>query len=211
MRSTRQEDVAALVRLPALVQPRPPPPPGPAGARPAPPPPHPPPPTHPPTTTTPLPVAPPLRVPRCALPAAPGSGDVQCMAYMPRWAWDEEKKDCVQFVYGGCGGNRVSSGGPRAKRAQQQDATDAAKRCARMPYTRTCVHTTCTQPREHCTLHSVSCVEHPLTPSFPPQNNFETKELCLKRCRWGAAPAAAAAAAADYGPPSTCPCVAERL
>ncbi|PSC76067.1 Papilin [Micractinium conductrix] len=60
-----------------------------------------------------------LKVPRCALPAAPGSGDVQCMAYMPRWAWDEEKKDCVQFVYGGCGGNR---------------------------------------------------------------NNFETKELCLKRC-----------------------------
>lgn len=29
-----------------------------------------------------------------------------CLANMPRWAYSQDRKACVQFIYGGCGGNR---------------------------------------------------------------------------------------------------------
>lgn len=38
----------------------------------------------------------------CSLPEAPG----QCLAYMPRWAYNPAVSACAQFIYGGCGGNR---------------------------------------------------------------------------------------------------------
>ncbi|EDW04600.1 male accessory gland serine protease inhibitor [Drosophila grimshawi] len=28
-----------------------------------------------------------------------------CMAYMPRWTYDAAKNACLEFIYGGCGGN----------------------------------------------------------------------------------------------------------
>ncbi|TPP62507.1 Kunitz-type serine protease inhibitor beta-bungarotoxin B2 chain, partial [Fasciola gigantica] len=28
-----------------------------------------------------------------------------CLAIRPSWAWDNRRKRCVQFRYGGCGGN----------------------------------------------------------------------------------------------------------
>ncbi|XP_006811183.1 uncharacterized protein LOC102804263 [Saccoglossus kowalevskii] len=37
----------------------------------------------------------------CNDPIEPG----RCRAYIPRWAWDTRKEDCVQFIYGGCGAN----------------------------------------------------------------------------------------------------------
>nr|CDS29991.1 Papilin [Hymenolepis microstoma] len=37
----------------------------------------------------------------CSLPIARGN----CFAYMPSWGYDKESGRCVQFVYGGCGGN----------------------------------------------------------------------------------------------------------
>ena len=38
----------------------------------------------------------------CHMPAEPG----MCMAYMPRFAFSPEDNKCVQFIYGGCGGNK---------------------------------------------------------------------------------------------------------
>ncbi|XP_051838872.1 eppin-like [Antechinus flavipes] len=37
----------------------------------------------------------------CKLPADPGP----CLASIMRWAYDDEIKDCVKFIYGGCEGN----------------------------------------------------------------------------------------------------------
>jgi len=50
------------------------------------------------------------RVPVCELPPAVGSGDVACMAYIPRYAWNSKTGECEEFIWGGCGGNKV--GGP---------------------------------------------------------------------------------------------------
>ncbi|KAL4425284.1 hypothetical protein ABPG75_009300 [Micractinium tetrahymenae] len=44
-------------------------------------------------------------VPLCELPPAAGSGDVACMAYIPRYFWNSTSGKCEQFIYGGCGGN----------------------------------------------------------------------------------------------------------
>ena len=29
-----------------------------------------------------------------------------CLANLPRWGYDEARQSCIQFIYGGCGGNR---------------------------------------------------------------------------------------------------------
>ena len=29
----------------------------------------------------------------------------ECEAYIPSWYYDKERRRCLQFVYGGCGGN----------------------------------------------------------------------------------------------------------
>lgn len=39
---------------------------------------------------------------RCTLPIESGP----CEAAIPRWAFDEAQQDCVEFLYGGCGGNQ---------------------------------------------------------------------------------------------------------
>lgn len=33
------------------------------------------------------------------------TGSEICRASFPRFSYDAESKECVQFVYGGCGGN----------------------------------------------------------------------------------------------------------
>ncbi|XP_030556926.1 kunitz-type serine protease inhibitor PIVL [Drosophila novamexicana] len=33
-----------------------------------------------------------------------------CMAYMPSWTYDAAKNACVEFVFGGCGGNKNQFG-----------------------------------------------------------------------------------------------------
>uniref|UniRef100_A0A2L2XZH5 Putative serine proteinase inhibitor n=1 Tax=Parasteatoda tepidariorum TaxID=114398 RepID=A0A2L2XZH5_PARTP len=40
--------------------------------------------------------------PDCVKKAAPGN----CLAYMPRFYYDQEEGMCKKFIYGGCGGNR---------------------------------------------------------------------------------------------------------
>ncbi|XP_028625593.1 WAP four-disulfide core domain protein 6A [Grammomys surdaster] len=37
----------------------------------------------------------------CSLPQDPGP----CLAYIPRWWYDQETDLCTQFIYGGCQGN----------------------------------------------------------------------------------------------------------
>ncbi|KAM7352919.1 male accessory gland serine protease inhibitor-like [Cochliomyia hominivorax] len=42
----------------------------------------------------------------CALEhSADGNGLIRCAAFIPSWSYDSAKKECVEFVYGGCGGN----------------------------------------------------------------------------------------------------------
>ncbi|EDV57659.2 uncharacterized protein Dere_GG16686 [Drosophila erecta] len=31
--------------------------------------------------------------------------NVVCKAYIPSWSYDSNNKQCVEFIYGGCGGN----------------------------------------------------------------------------------------------------------
>ncbi|XP_017857338.1 PREDICTED: male accessory gland serine protease inhibitor-like [Drosophila arizonae] len=42
----------------------------------------------------------------CGLPhSADGAGGISCEAYFPSWSYDAAAKECVRFIYGGCGGN----------------------------------------------------------------------------------------------------------
>ncbi|XP_015036105.2 male accessory gland serine protease inhibitor-like isoform X2 [Drosophila pseudoobscura] len=34
-----------------------------------------------------------------------GDGRISCEAYIPSWSFDSKAKECVKFIYGGCGGN----------------------------------------------------------------------------------------------------------
>ncbi|EDV99163.1 male accessory gland serine protease inhibitor [Drosophila grimshawi] len=34
-----------------------------------------------------------------------GDGRISCEAYIPNWTFDSAAQECVQFIYGGCGGN----------------------------------------------------------------------------------------------------------
>ncbi|XP_034473706.1 male accessory gland serine protease inhibitor-like [Drosophila innubila] len=44
--------------------------------------------------------------PECGEPhSADGSNGAHCMAYFPGWSYNADAKECVSFVYGGCGGN----------------------------------------------------------------------------------------------------------
>ncbi|XP_034473704.1 male accessory gland serine protease inhibitor isoform X1 [Drosophila innubila] len=33
-----------------------------------------------------------------------------CMAFMPSWSYNAAKNTCVEFIYGGCGGNQNQFG-----------------------------------------------------------------------------------------------------
>ncbi|XP_039502714.1 male accessory gland serine protease inhibitor-like [Drosophila santomea] len=42
----------------------------------------------------------------CGLPHSQiGSDKYWCLALIPNWSYDSNKKECVKFSYGGCGGN----------------------------------------------------------------------------------------------------------
>ncbi|KAH8392078.1 hypothetical protein KR215_000243 [Drosophila sulfurigaster] len=43
----------------------------------------------------------------CGLPhSIDGNGVVTCFAYIPSWSYDSNDNECVNFIYGGCGGNK---------------------------------------------------------------------------------------------------------
>ncbi|XP_043662717.1 male accessory gland serine protease inhibitor [Drosophila teissieri] len=47
-----------------------------------------------------------LKDPICGLPPnADGNGLFKCAAFMPSFSYHPESNSCVNFVYGGCGGN----------------------------------------------------------------------------------------------------------
>nr|AUF41130.1 male accessory gland serine protease inhibitor-like protein [Anastrepha obliqua] len=37
--------------------------------------------------------------------SANGMGIIQCAAFVPSWTFDASANKCLEFVYGGCGGN----------------------------------------------------------------------------------------------------------
>ncbi|KAI8042641.1 male accessory gland serine protease inhibitor-like [Drosophila gunungcola] len=42
----------------------------------------------------------------CGLPhSRNGDGRMSCEAYFPSWTYDSDKNECIEFIYGGCGGN----------------------------------------------------------------------------------------------------------
>ncbi|KAH8411943.1 hypothetical protein KR222_003042 [Zaprionus bogoriensis] len=42
----------------------------------------------------------------CGLPhSRNGDGRTSCMGFMPSWSFDAQSGKCVEFIYGGCGGN----------------------------------------------------------------------------------------------------------
>ncbi|KAH8412085.1 hypothetical protein KR222_009113, partial [Zaprionus bogoriensis] len=42
----------------------------------------------------------------CELPhSRNGDGRISCEAYIPSWTFDAQSRECVKFIYGGCGGN----------------------------------------------------------------------------------------------------------
>ncbi|KAL7742076.1 hypothetical protein ACLKA6_018323 [Drosophila palustris] len=42
----------------------------------------------------------------CGLPhSLNGDGRISCEAYIPRWSYNPVDKKCVEFIFGGCGGN----------------------------------------------------------------------------------------------------------
>jgi len=116
-------------------------------------------------------------VPTCELPAAAGSGDVACMAYMPRYAWNSQKQTCEEFIYGGCGGNKNNF------------ATKAAclKRCEPAKVDK------CAQPmqvgpcrgafeRFYFDAASKTCQKFIWGGCQANGNNFATMEGCRRRC-----------------------------
>ncbi|XP_075153903.1 male accessory gland serine protease inhibitor-like [Haematobia irritans] len=34
-----------------------------------------------------------------------GEGQTKCLAFFPSWSYKADTNECVDFVYGGCGGN----------------------------------------------------------------------------------------------------------
>ncbi|TMW54895.1 hypothetical protein DOY81_000128, partial [Sarcophaga bullata] len=34
-----------------------------------------------------------------------GNGLIACAAYIPSWSYKADSNECVEFIYGGCGGN----------------------------------------------------------------------------------------------------------
>ncbi|XP_030384646.1 male accessory gland serine protease inhibitor-like [Scaptodrosophila lebanonensis] len=47
-----------------------------------------------------------LKDPICGQPhSADGNGVARCMALIPKWTYNAADNQCVEFIYGGCGGN----------------------------------------------------------------------------------------------------------
>jgi len=43
----------------------------------------------------------------CGLPhSLNGDGRISCEAYIPSWSYDQAARECVKFIFGGCGGNK---------------------------------------------------------------------------------------------------------
>ncbi|XP_016982785.1 male accessory gland serine protease inhibitor-like [Drosophila rhopaloa] len=42
----------------------------------------------------------------CGLPHSfDGNGRISCDAYIPSWSYDSGNNECIEFIFGGCGGN----------------------------------------------------------------------------------------------------------
>ncbi|XP_017110564.1 male accessory gland serine protease inhibitor-like [Drosophila elegans] len=42
----------------------------------------------------------------CGLPhSRNGDGKRACMGFFPSWSYNSDKNECIEFIYGGCGGN----------------------------------------------------------------------------------------------------------
>ncbi|VDD76790.1 unnamed protein product [Mesocestoides corti] len=121
----------------------------------------------------------------CQLPLEQGN----CLAYFQRWGFDASQGRCVQFIYGGCGGN--------ANNFETKEACE--QRCIAnipMPIPAANDETldpVCKLPKEvgPCRaayrrwtydLSKGQCVEFTYGGCLGNANNFETKEACEAKC-----------------------------
>ncbi|VDM21945.1 unnamed protein product [Hydatigera taeniaeformis] len=122
----------------------------------------------------------------CHLPHDPGN----CYAHIQRWAFDANSGQCVQFIYGGCGGN--------ANNFETKEACE--RRClANIPLARPATgddglpDAVCSLPAEvgpcrgalkrwYYDVSKGQCTEFVYGGCRGNANNFESKEACEARC-----------------------------
>ncbi|XP_025834692.1 papilin-like [Agrilus planipennis] len=111
---------------------------------------------------------------RCLLPKVAGP----CEGYYPMWYYDTERKQCAQFIYGGCLGNnnRFETREECSELCVRDDSVDA-----------------CEQPKEEgpCRGHyrrwyfskeSQTCEQFRYGGCKANNNNFPTEDACKQRC-----------------------------
>ncbi|VDL58807.1 unnamed protein product, partial [Hymenolepis diminuta] len=121
----------------------------------------------------------------CHLPQEIG----KCLAYVPRWAFDPANGRCVQFIYGGCGGNennfktkedceeRCRAAIPSAKPADENDTLDPI--CRLPQEVGPCQALI---PRWAYDASQRRCIEFSYGGCRGNANNFNSKEACEAKC-----------------------------
>jgi len=113
-----------------------------------------------------------------------------CMAAMPRWYFDAAKGGCVQFTYGGCGGNannfKTLSECNAACDVLTTDPVidDRADACQREPDAGPCK---AIKPRFFFDPESRTCLKFQYGGCAGNGNNFLTEDECRDKCVYGAA------------------------
>ncbi|XP_026316323.1 papilin-like [Hyposmocoma kahamanoa] len=108
----------------------------------------------------------------CTLEAEPGP----CRGAFKRFFWNNDEKECQEFIYGGCQGNNNNFETLQACR----DTCDTYPgSCQLEPNSGPCQ---ANDRRYYWNKTARKCQLFPYGGCFGNQNNFKTKEVCLKTC-----------------------------